>query len=64
MILQAAEKIIFRRLLKKDQVQGPRNPEECGVLNSTPQRRRTCQWAGETPQMGVFQQPVEAKEMD
>jgi len=33
-----------------------RNPEECGVLDSTPQRRRTCQWAGETPQMAVFQQ--------
>jgi len=34
---QAAEKVIFPRLLKNGQMQGSRNPEECGVLGSTPQ---------------------------
>jgi hypothetical protein len=34
---QAAEKVIFFRLLKNGQMQGTRNPEDCGVLPSTPQ---------------------------
>ena len=42
------------RLLKNAQMQGSRNPEECGVPGGTPQRRRT----RGTPQMGVFQQPA------
>ena len=51
---QDAEKVILARLLKNAQVQGPRNPEEGGVLRCTPQRRRM----RETPQMGVFQRPA------
>ena len=53
-LYQPAEKIIFRRLLKKDQMQGPRKPEERGVLGGTLQRRRV----RETTQMVVFQQPA------
>jgi hypothetical protein len=37
---QAAEKVIFSRLLKKGQMQGPQNPEEGGILGCTLQRRR------------------------
>jgi hypothetical protein len=52
--MEPVGKLIFFRLIKNVQMQGARNPEECGVLECTLQRRRT----RGTPQMGVFQQPV------
>jgi ADP-heptose:LPS heptosyltransferase len=52
--LKVAEKHPGCRLLKNVQIQGPRNPEERGVLVSTSQRRGM----RETPEMGVFQQPA------
>jgi hypothetical protein len=53
--LAVAEISVFIRLLKNAQMQGARNPEECGVLGRTLQRRRM----RGTTQMGVFQQPLE-----
>jgi hypothetical protein len=50
------KKVVFRRLLKNDQMQGPRNPEAQRNINRsvlggcTPQRRRMM----ETQRMGVF----------
>jgi hypothetical protein len=50
---QVSEKVNFHRLLKNAQMHGSQNPEECGVLGGTPQRRRM----RGTPQMGIFEQP-------